>query len=182
MSIQVLRYDIDVLPKLIYFESEIPTYWPDEVPLLGRSNNADFRFFNQFSFVFRQRDNPFVDWSLPRLGCYRGHNRGHAWKVDRQHRHDRRVLLQQAWEGGVRGPVGRPREHRRWAGQLRAALCQDLEQADCLWLWFRRDSFSGLLCKRGACSLWRRSHGWRTGWDEDDNWLSVTIGEQSNPI
>ena len=44
MSIQVLRYDIDVLPKLIYFESEIPTYWPDEVPLLGRSNNADFRF------------------------------------------------------------------------------------------------------------------------------------------
>ena len=78
LTIHVLRYDIDVLPKLIYFESEIPTYWPDEVPLLGRSNNADFRFFNQFSFVFRQRDNPFVDWSLPRLGCYRGHNRGHA--------------------------------------------------------------------------------------------------------
>jgi len=32
---QIEMYDIDVLPKLIYFESEIPTYWPDEVPLLG---------------------------------------------------------------------------------------------------------------------------------------------------
>ena len=50
MSIQVLRYDIDVLPKLIYFESEIPTYWPDEVPLLGRSNNADF-FINSLLFL-----------------------------------------------------------------------------------------------------------------------------------
>ena len=64
------RYDIDVLPKLIYFESEIPTYWPDEVPLLGISNNPNLSLIH---FV-RQRDNPFVDWSLPRLGCHRGHN------------------------------------------------------------------------------------------------------------
>ena len=37
----ILRYDIDVLPKLIYFESEIPTYWPDEVPLLGIAANPN---------------------------------------------------------------------------------------------------------------------------------------------
>ena len=74
LTIQVLRYDIDVLPKLIYFESEIPTYWPDDVPLLGISNNPNL---SAIQFV-RQRDDPFVDWSLPRLGCHRGHHRGHA--------------------------------------------------------------------------------------------------------
>ena len=32
---QIEMYDIEVLPKLIYFESEIPTYWPDDIPLKG---------------------------------------------------------------------------------------------------------------------------------------------------
>ena len=31
-----------MLPKLIYFESEIPTYWPDEVPLLGEPSKKLF--------------------------------------------------------------------------------------------------------------------------------------------
>lgn len=30
---QIDMYEIDVLPKLVYFESEIPTFWPDEVTL-----------------------------------------------------------------------------------------------------------------------------------------------------
>lgn len=30
---QIEQYDIEVLPKLIYFESEIPTFWPDKLPL-----------------------------------------------------------------------------------------------------------------------------------------------------
>ena len=34
---QIEMYDIDVLPKLIYFESEIPTYWPDDTPLKGHT-------------------------------------------------------------------------------------------------------------------------------------------------
>ena len=34
---QIEMYDIDVLPKLIYFESEIPTYWPDDTPLKGQT-------------------------------------------------------------------------------------------------------------------------------------------------
>ena len=32
---QIDMYEIDVLPKLVYFESEIPTFWPDETPLEG---------------------------------------------------------------------------------------------------------------------------------------------------
>jgi len=32
---QIDMYEIDVLPKLVYFEAEIPTFWPDEVPLSG---------------------------------------------------------------------------------------------------------------------------------------------------
>ena len=30
---QIQLYDIDVLPKIVYFESEIPTFWPDQEPL-----------------------------------------------------------------------------------------------------------------------------------------------------
>lgn len=30
---QIELYDIEVLPKLVYFESEIPTFWPDAEPL-----------------------------------------------------------------------------------------------------------------------------------------------------
>ena len=30
---QIDMYEIDVLPKLVYFESEIPTFWPDDVTL-----------------------------------------------------------------------------------------------------------------------------------------------------
>ena len=32
---QIEMYEIDILPKLVYFESEIPTFWPDEAPLVG---------------------------------------------------------------------------------------------------------------------------------------------------
>ena len=32
---QIEMYEIDVLPKLVYFESEIPTFWPDDAPLSG---------------------------------------------------------------------------------------------------------------------------------------------------
>ena len=32
---QIDMYEIDVLPKLVYFESEIPTFWPDDTPLVG---------------------------------------------------------------------------------------------------------------------------------------------------
>jgi hypothetical protein len=34
---QIQLYDIDVLPKLVYFEAEIPTFWPDETPLEDNS-------------------------------------------------------------------------------------------------------------------------------------------------
>jgi hypothetical protein len=30
---QISSYDIEVIPKLVYFEAEIPTFWPDEAPL-----------------------------------------------------------------------------------------------------------------------------------------------------
>ena len=32
---QIDMYEIDILPKLVYFEAEIPTFWPDELPLTG---------------------------------------------------------------------------------------------------------------------------------------------------
>ena len=34
---QIQSYDIEVIPKLIYFEAEIPTFWPDEA---GLEDNA----------------------------------------------------------------------------------------------------------------------------------------------
>ena len=34
---QIQSYDIEVIPKLIYFEAEIPTFWPDET---GLEDNA----------------------------------------------------------------------------------------------------------------------------------------------
>ena len=30
---QIDQYDIEVLPKLVYFEAEIPTFWPDSEAL-----------------------------------------------------------------------------------------------------------------------------------------------------
>ena len=47
---RIARYDIDVLPKLIYFESEIPTYWPDEVPLLGKASKKILDWWSLSSF------------------------------------------------------------------------------------------------------------------------------------
>ena len=32
---QIEMYEVEVLPKLVYFESEIPTFWPDDIPLKG---------------------------------------------------------------------------------------------------------------------------------------------------
>ena len=32
---QIDMYEIDILPKLVYFEAEIPTFWPDELSLTG---------------------------------------------------------------------------------------------------------------------------------------------------
>ena len=56
---QIDMYEIDVLPKLVYFESEIPTFWPDEVTLqVGGLVN----FCNPtFGCIEGQRDYPQVD-------------------------------------------------------------------------------------------------------------------------
>ena len=32
---QIDMYEIDILPKLVYFEAEIPTFWPDDLPVSG---------------------------------------------------------------------------------------------------------------------------------------------------
>ena len=48
---QIDMYEIDVLPKLVYFESEIPTFWPDEVTLQVSRNLIGNRYISIFTFL-----------------------------------------------------------------------------------------------------------------------------------
>ena len=55
---QIDMYEIDVLPKLVYFESEIPTFWPDEVTLQVEIMEL---YVSVSSHLSGERDHPQVD-------------------------------------------------------------------------------------------------------------------------
>ena len=56
---QIDMYEIDVLPKLVYFESEIPTFWPDEVTLQVKILIELYSSVS--SHISGERDHPQVD-------------------------------------------------------------------------------------------------------------------------
>ena len=49
---QIDMYEIDVLPKLVYFESEIPTFWPDDT-ILQVVLDLDLSMLESCIIIFR---------------------------------------------------------------------------------------------------------------------------------